>query len=73
MAIRIDLSPFFQAAIRRIADTVTETPQPTGPVSQVPTQQDLISTNFMILLVVLAVIIIIIGVWLNRDRERENQ
>ena len=71
MAMRISLIAFGQSLVLRIAETIAETPQPTVPVSHVPPQQDLIWTNFMILLVVLAVVVIIIGVWLNRERENQ--
>jgi len=46
----------------------TRTPKPTATPPTIPPPQNFSQTNLMILFVVLAVIVVIIGVWLNRER-----
>ena len=47
----------------------TDTPRPTRTPPPIPPQQDLTQTNLMILFVILAVVVIIVGVWINRYGE----
>jgi len=49
----------------------TDTPRPTKAPPPIPPQQDLTQTNLMILFVILSVVVIIVGVWINRYGEDE--
>jgi hypothetical protein len=49
----------------------TATPRPTKAPPVIPPEQDLTQTNLMILFVILSVVVIIVGVWINRYGEDE--
>lgn len=49
----------------------TDTPRPTKAPPPIPPQQDLTQTNLMIFFVILSVVVIIVGVWINRYGEDE--
>lgn len=47
----------------------TKTPKPTMTPPTIPPSQNVSQTNFMILFVVLAAIVVVVGVWINRERK----
>jgi len=47
----------------------TKTPKPTMTPPAIPPSQNVSQTNFMILFVVLAAIVVVVGVWINRERQ----
>ena len=46
----------------------TRTPRPTITPPAIPPPQDVSQTNLMIVFVILAVVIVVIGIWINRER-----
>jgi hypothetical protein len=77
-------APYLPSSINRYADEQgqsvndadedvepTDTPRPTKAPPVIPPQQDLTQTNLMILFVILSVVVIIVGVWINRYGEDE--
>jgi len=47
----------------------TKTPRPTKTPLAIPPSQNVSQTNLMILFVALAVVVVLIGVWINRERK----
>jgi len=54
--------------VQNLADKPTRTPKPSPTPPTIPPSQNIGQTNLMILFVILAVIVVLIGVWLNREK-----
>ena len=53
----------------RSSSKPTRTPRPTITPPAIPPPQDVSQTNLMIVFVILAVVIVVVGIWINRERK----
>jgi len=63
--------PLDHVSIAKVQSEPTKTPRPTITPPTIPPPQNEAQTNMMILFMALAVMVVILGLWLNRERKRD--